>query len=117
MDVFIQLTAENGYVWFLPHWLEKNTSKLLQLATKDGCTESQLDEMLNGHFSLSQPLYADDSAIMETNQMVAEWKTDYSGVNSSHYGSYAYDAGMKATIFFPFKFGKHFLVFFGILLI
>lgn len=97
--VYEQLTAENGYVWFLPHRLEKNTTKLLQLAAKDGCTELQLNEMLEGHFSLSQPLYADDSAAMETDGTVAEWKADYLGVNSSHYGSYAYDAGNKIGLF------------------
>lgn len=69
------------------------------MATKEGCTKSQLDDMLEGHFSLSQQLYADDSAVMESNQTVGEWKSQYSSVDKSHYGSYAYDAGKKIIVF------------------
>lgn len=82
-------------MWFLPHWLEKNTTKLLRLAPRDSCTAAALDQMLDGHFSLDQPRYAADAALTESNRSVADWKARYPSANGSHYGSYAYDAGKR----------------------
>lgn len=92
-------------------------TKLLQFAPRDpACTEEQLSDMLHGHFSLSQPLYNADTAIMESNRSVAEWKAkylstkisnrsvaewkaQYPSTDISHYGSYAYDAGESNGLF------------------
>lgn len=85
------MSAKYGYVWFLPLWLDRNSTEI-HASSRANCTQEQINEMLEGHFSLAHASYADDSAFMETNRTVAEWKDKYGLTNSSHYGGYAYDA-------------------------
>lgn len=85
------MSAKHGYVWFLPIWFDKN-SKEIYASSNVNCTRDQIDEMLNGHFSLAHQSYAEDNSIMETSKTVGEWKKTYGRSNTSHYGGYAYDA-------------------------
>lgn len=101
------MSAKYGYVWFLPIWLHKATGDLM---TNGNCTREQIDEMLNGHFSISHASYARDDSIMQTNTSVGEWKKSFNNetnknfnkllVNSSHYSGYAY--GIILNIFIDF---------------
>lgn len=82
------MSAKHGYVWFLPIWVDKNAKEMY--ASKNvNCTKEQIDEMLDGHFSLAHQSYATDDSIMETNRTVGEWKESYGYSNISHYGGYA----------------------------
>lgn len=85
------MSAKYGYVWFLPIWLDKNSKEIYESA-KINCTKEEIDEMLEGHFSMAHQSYASEQAIMETNHTVGEWKSAYGYSNTSHYGGYAYDA-------------------------
>lgn len=86
------MSAKHGYVWFLPIWIDRNSPEIYGSVDMVNCTRDQIDEMLEGHFSLAHQSYAADDAIMETNHTVGEWKTNYGLSNVSHYGGYAYDA-------------------------
>lgn len=96
------MTAKHGYVWFLPVWLSKNWSALARYRRNVTCTEDQIMEMLNGHFSLSHASFAENSAIMQENQSVGQWRTKYENkcLNNSEtgeaiqseYAGFAYDA-------------------------
>uniref|UniRef100_A0A182JYE0 receptor protein-tyrosine kinase n=1 Tax=Anopheles christyi TaxID=43041 RepID=A0A182JYE0_9DIPT len=107
-----EMTAENGYIWFLPIWLSnvwnlsseavgpsasppaKNTT------TTRGCTNSELLRAMNGHFSLSHAPYADDDSILDVNRSatVRDWKEAYQvsldefNYMASDYAGFAYDA-------------------------
>lgn len=85
------MSAKDGYVWFLPIWLDKDSSEI-HVSSNVNCTQEQISEMLDGHFSLAHAPYASDGSLMETNRTVGDWKSKYGLSNSSHYGSYAYDA-------------------------
>lgn len=85
------MSAKHGYVWFLPIWVTKD-SQGMYASNEINCTRDEIDEMLEGHFSLAHQSYAIDDAIMETSNSVGEWKTSYGLSNTSHYGGYAYDA-------------------------
>lgn len=90
------MTAKDGYVWFLPFWLVTdwnmgNSTKQLNLT----CTESEMDEILNGHFSMSHEQFADDNVLMQENITVSEWKNNFTSngahkFNSSYVG-FVYD--------------------------
>lgn len=95
---FPQMTAQSGYVWFLPVYV---TMKINDTGLQDvngSCTESEIKSALAGHFSLSYAPFADDSDVIEGNQTVEEWKQLYlqgTGMNKtsfSDYAGYAYDA-------------------------
>lgn len=99
------MTAERGYVWFLPAWLPRLWDDLENHKVNVSCTEDEMMEVINGHFSLSHAPYAeDDSIISEENRTVSEWKhvlyekaaqLDSIGENThllSNYSGYAYDA-------------------------
>ncbi|XP_058056866.1 uncharacterized protein LOC131208230 [Anopheles bellator] len=100
----LEMTAENGYIWFLPIWLsnvwnlsaEQRHNESLPptlagsnngsngggvTATTGGpraCTTSELLRAMNGHFSLSHAPYADDDARLDVDgSTVREWKEKY----------------------------------------
>ncbi|XP_031629591.1 receptor-type guanylate cyclase gcy-18-like isoform X3 [Contarinia nasturtii] len=87
----LKMSAKHGYVWFLPIWVDKNSKEIYE-SENVNCTRDQIDQMLEGHFSLVGSSYAADETIMETNQTVGKWKEMYGLSNTSHYGGYAYDA-------------------------
>lgn len=96
------MTAKYGYVWFLPIWLSMKTADAKQ-TVNTSCTQKEIIEAMNGHFSLQHAPYADDTVVMQENRTVGEWKVDYdkycksSAVYSANkyqsvYAGYAYDA-------------------------
>lgn len=99
----LDMTAKQGYVWFLPLWLtpewydtDKYNRELNETIT---CSTKQMLEAINGHLGLSFAHYAPDNQIMQENKTVGEWKTEYShylstkyNATPSDYGGYAYDA-------------------------
>lgn len=98
------MTAKYGYVWFLPIWLSMKTADAIK-TVNTSCTEEQMLEAINGHFSLQHAPYADDNVVMQENKTVAEWRRAYehcckdsnsykdtSNKYQSEYAGYAYDA-------------------------
>ncbi|XP_052896326.1 uncharacterized protein LOC128303424 [Anopheles moucheti] len=108
----MEMTAENGYIWFLPIWLSNvwNLSSEVHGGPGDngvaspsnntrGCTNTELLRAMNGHFSLSHASYADDDSRLDVDgSTVREWKQKYlknlsnMGYSASDYAGYAYDA-------------------------
>ncbi|XP_049283544.1 uncharacterized protein LOC125763899 isoform X2 [Anopheles funestus] len=112
----LEMTAENGYIWFLPIWLSNVwnlSSEVRRPGENDGggvppstpnnstrgCTNSELLRAMNGHFSLSHAPYADDDSRLDVDgSTVREWKQRYlqnlsqMGYTASDYAGYAYDA-------------------------
>uniref|UniRef100_A0A182WH48 receptor protein-tyrosine kinase n=1 Tax=Anopheles minimus TaxID=112268 RepID=A0A182WH48_9DIPT len=111
----LEMTAENGYIWFLPIWLSNvwNLSSEMHRPGENegggvpttpnnssrGCTNSELLRAMNGHFSLSHAPYADDDSRLDVDgTTVREWKERYlqnlsrMGYAASDYAGYAYDA-------------------------
>uniref|UniRef100_A0A1L8DJ23 Putative venus kinase receptor n=1 Tax=Nyssomyia neivai TaxID=330878 RepID=A0A1L8DJ23_9DIPT len=89
----LHMTAKNGYVWFLPVWLEKQQ---IHNNTTD-CTVKDLREAFNGHFSLSYAPYGQDDQIITTlNTSVSEWQGKFQNVCTTEttysYTGYTYDA-------------------------
>ncbi|XP_050076628.1 uncharacterized protein LOC126563884 [Anopheles maculipalpis] len=110
----LEMTAENGYIWFLPTWLSNMwnlSSETHGIGGNDSntmpphapnvrsCSNSELLRAMNGHFSLSHAPYADDDTRLDVDgTTVAEWKQryvqslSYQGYTASDYAGYAYDA-------------------------
>uniref|UniRef100_A0A182PFP9 receptor protein-tyrosine kinase n=1 Tax=Anopheles epiroticus TaxID=199890 RepID=A0A182PFP9_9DIPT len=108
----LEMTAENGYIWFLPIWLSNvwnlssetgSTGENGSTAPNNsnrGCTTRELLRAMNGHFSLSHSPYADDDSVLDVNRSttVREWKQKYNdsltmrNYMASDYAGYAYDA-------------------------
>lgn len=99
------MTAEEGYVWFLPTWFVEDwydTDRFNALGTKENipCNTSEMIQALNGHLSLQHAYFAPDEAMMEVveNITVGQWKEQYQQkcklkrVNTSRYAGYSYDA-------------------------
>lgn len=90
-----QMTAQNGYVWFLPIWLQKDWLDHFR-SNNMSCSSAQIAEMLNGHFSLAHESFADDNAIMQENCTVAEWKEMFRNKTNApldnDYIGFVYDA-------------------------
>lgn len=96
------MSAKYGYVWFLPVWLTKNWLNSTTIGRNVSCTDEQLIEVINGHFSLSHAPFASDTDVMQENKTVSEWRTSYEQnckeqneietAVQSEYAGYAYDA-------------------------
>ncbi|XP_055710801.1 receptor-type guanylate cyclase Gyc76C-like isoform X2 [Phlebotomus papatasi] len=94
----LHMTAKNGYVWFLPVWLEKRTILNGKSPLDDlDCTERDLLEAFNGHFSLSYVPYGkNDQRITNLNTTVQQWHENFKDICPSEaaysYVGYTYDA-------------------------
>uniref|UniRef100_A0A182QRN7 receptor protein-tyrosine kinase n=1 Tax=Anopheles farauti TaxID=69004 RepID=A0A182QRN7_9DIPT len=112
----LEMTAENGYIWFLPVWLSNvwNLSSETQGtgsgeqrsppsdgtgSSSSSCSNSELLRAMNGHFSLSHAPYADDDTRLDVDgTTVRMWKQKYAknlknqSYTASDYAGYAYDA-------------------------
>lgn len=78
-----KMTAKDDYVWFLrdkvaKSWLYRKSQKNLTATLP--CPESNIDEMLEGHFALSQQFYSPDDSynLGNTTLSVKQWKEDMS---------------------------------------
>lgn len=89
------MTAQNGYVWFLPIWLQKDWSDHMW-SKNVTCTSAEIMEILNGHFSLAHEPFAPDNVIMQENRTVGEWKRRFRNITDSppdnDYIGFVYDA-------------------------
>lgn len=47
------MTAKQGYVWFLPVYVSKENNTASNATDKVACTAKEMEEAMNGHFSLS----------------------------------------------------------------
>ncbi|XP_014251648.1 receptor-type guanylate cyclase gcy-19-like [Cimex lectularius] len=95
------MTAEHGYVWFLPH---RQTDHWFTSVKDVNCNVKQMIKAIDGHFSLSHAFFAPDNNTMQENITVKEWKKKYElelTLNStkeknikgfSNYAGYTYDA-------------------------
>lgn len=96
----LKMTAQEGYVWFLPQWLHGHwydTDKLDKSerdAERVECKTEEMIQAINGHLSLAHSYYALDDDIMQENITVKEWREKYENKSlvPSPYAGFAYDA-------------------------
>ncbi|EFN73169.1 Insulin-like peptide receptor [Camponotus floridanus] len=99
----LEMTAAQGYVWFLPLWLQQqwyNPDYYKQEGKKVHCTMSEMMKAINGHLGLSHAYFARDDSIMQEGITVREWRERYENtcrmqdppLQPSNYAGYAYDA-------------------------
>lgn len=101
------MIAKNNYVWFLPVWITKENilnASLTTIYNDNNCKPEELEEALNGHFSLSHAPFGNETSLMQENISVEDWRTNYlkilnySKIPIFDYGAYAYDVS-KTIIF------------------
>ncbi|XP_070151049.1 uncharacterized protein [Polyergus mexicanus] len=99
----LEMTAVQGYVWFLPLWLQQqwyDTDYYNRMGEKVPCTTSDMMKAINGHLGLSHAYFARDDSIMQEGITVREWRERYENMcrtqnpplQPSNYAGYAYDA-------------------------
>ncbi|XP_067007078.2 uncharacterized protein [Anabrus simplex] len=105
----LEMTAKQGYVWFLPLWLSPdwyNTTRYVMPGNGTAghknedinCTTAEMIEAINGHLAMTHAFFAPDDHVMQENIRVKEWKEKYRNVchstntTESNYAGYAYDA-------------------------
>nr|CAD7426195.1 unnamed protein product [Timema monikensis] len=103
----LEMTADKGYVWFLPLWLSPdwydtdfyNKKAASNNKTENiSCTTSEMIKAINGHLALTHSYFAPDDQVMQEGKTVGEWRKNYSkicaakNVSLSNYAGYAYDA-------------------------
>lgn len=89
------MTAKNGYVWFLPGWFQKNVLNFTRDGMNMTCTEAEMLEMIQGHFSLMHQPYANNDSMMQENITVGEWLKEFEANQTqspSVYSGFSYDA-------------------------
>ncbi|XP_037928341.1 receptor-type guanylate cyclase gcy-13-like [Teleopsis dalmanni] len=88
----LEMTAYEGYVWFLPAWLSKNFTSVHQLAYNYSCTSEQMKRAFEGHFTIMHTPFGSPKSIMQENRTIEDWliKNNSSGI--SNYAGFAYDA-------------------------
>ncbi|PNF24218.1 hypothetical protein B7P43_G15826 [Cryptotermes secundus] len=98
----LKMTAQEGYVWFLPQWLAPNwydtdyyNAHHLENVM---CSTTQMIDAINGHLSLAHAYFASDSELMQENITVRQWRQKYKSVcrarnvSESNYAGFTYDA-------------------------
>ncbi|XP_032691676.1 uncharacterized protein LOC116854152 isoform X2 [Odontomachus brunneus] len=97
----LKMTAVQGYVWFLPLWLQPkwyDTDHYNQNGEQVSCSTMDMMRAINGYFGLSHAYFAPDDEIMQEGITVREWRTRYENIcraqneQPSNYAGYAYDA-------------------------
>ncbi|XP_076270946.1 uncharacterized protein LOC143202875 isoform X1 [Rhynchophorus ferrugineus] len=95
----LNMTGAEGYVWFLPMWLNKtwyNTDYFnLEKNETVNCTTHEMIKAITGYFSMTHAYYAPYNQTMQENISVGDWLKKYKKVakaNMSNYGGFAYDA-------------------------
>ncbi|XP_011137908.1 uncharacterized LOC105182277 isoform X1 [Harpegnathos saltator] len=97
----LDMTAVQGYVWFLPLWLQQkwyDTDYYNQQGEQVPCTTVEMTRAINGYLGLSHAYFARDDDIMQEGITVREWRTRYENSclaqqqQPSNYAGYAYDA-------------------------
>ncbi|XP_014611297.1 PREDICTED: receptor-type guanylate cyclase gcy-4-like isoform X1 [Polistes canadensis] len=97
----LEMTAVQGYVWFLPLWLRSrwyDTDQYNEQGEQVPCTTIEMTKAINGHLSLSHAYFAPDDEIMQEGITVREWRDRYERMCKSrklipsNYAGYTYDA-------------------------
>ncbi|XP_011630756.1 uncharacterized LOC105422894 isoform X1 [Pogonomyrmex barbatus] len=97
----LEMTAVQGYVWFLPLWLQPqwyDTDHYNEIGEEVPCTTGEMMKAINGHLGLSHAYFARDDDIMQEGITVREWRDRYENIcrtqnqQPSNYAGYAYDA-------------------------
>lgn len=92
------MTAEEGYVWFLPVYVTLKINETIIMNSNVTCTASELRRALQGTMALSYATFGNDDDVLPTNQTVGEWKKDYKqrrnivSLSPTDYAPYVYDA-------------------------
>ncbi|XP_017773040.1 PREDICTED: uncharacterized protein LOC108560102 isoform X2 [Nicrophorus vespilloides] len=94
----LRMTAKEGYVWFLPTWLNNtwyDTTYFNQHNNESvNCTTATMIEAINGYFAITHAYFSDDNDLMQENITVGAWREKYrhaAGLDQSSYAGYAYD--------------------------
>ncbi|XP_012274072.1 uncharacterized protein LOC105696282 isoform X2 [Orussus abietinus] len=97
----LEMTATQGYVWFLPLWLRPrwyDTDEYNRRGEEVPCTTVQMMSAINGHLGLSHAPFAPDDAVTQEGITVRRWRDRYEHLcraqnqTPSTYAGYAYDA-------------------------
>ncbi|XP_068980549.1 uncharacterized protein [Bombus flavifrons] len=98
----LEMTAVQGYVWFLPLWLRPEWYDTDRFNKENEeqvpCTSAQMFKAINGYLGLSHAYFAPDNEIMQEGITVRQWRDNYekSCFNQqqppSNYAGFAYDA-------------------------
>lgn len=98
------MTAQSGFVWFLPVYVSMKINDTLTLtnstSTKNGmCTDLDIRNAMQGHFAFSYSSFAEDSVMLDEGISVREWHEKYKEVRGDSdyslyddYGGFSYDA-------------------------
>lgn len=89
------MSLHHGFVWFLPVWMSKKWINATKPELNVTCTEQQLLDTIDGHFSVSHAAFAEPDEIMQEGISVSDWIRRYetaSNGTTSMYAGYAYDA-------------------------
>ncbi|XP_017753016.1 PREDICTED: uncharacterized protein LOC108545751 [Eufriesea mexicana] len=97
----LEMTAIQGYVWFLPLWLRPewyDTDRYNRAGEQVPCTTMEMSKAINGYFGLSHAYFAPDDEIMQEGITVRQWRDRYESKcrqkdqPPSNYAGFAYDA-------------------------
>lgn len=95
----LKMTAVEGYVWFLPMWLNRtwyNTDYFNSQRNESvNCTTGEMIKAITGYFSMTHAYYAPLNQTMQENKTVGQWVQEYKTFSNSvmsDYGGFAYDA-------------------------
>lgn len=111
------MTAQNGFVWFLPVYVSMKINDTGLQDVNGSCTEGEMRSAIDGklvrvegsasinvinqpsgHFALSYAPFGNDSDEIEGSQTIAQWKEKYlsetkmNKTQFSDYAGFAYDA-------------------------
>ncbi|KAK2582228.1 hypothetical protein KPH14_004575 [Odynerus spinipes] len=97
----LEMTAVQGYVWFLPLWLRPrwfDTDQYNQQGEQVPCTTVEMTKAINGYLGLTHAYFAPDNDTMQEGITVRQWRDNYERLcksrhqEPSNYAGYAYDA-------------------------
>ncbi|XP_012143005.2 uncharacterized protein LOC100883782 isoform X1 [Megachile rotundata] len=97
----LEMTAVQGYVWFLPLWLRPewyDTDRYNQEGEQVPCNTMEMSKAINGHLGLSHSYFAPDDDVMQEGITVRQWRDRYElychkkRQPPSNYAGFAYDA-------------------------
>lgn len=92
------MTAEDGFVWFLPVYVSMKMNDTGFQDVNETCSDGEMRSALDRHFAFDYASFGRDSETIAGNQTIAEWKQIYlsrSKQNQTHFADYAgftYDA-------------------------
>ncbi|KAG5675764.1 hypothetical protein PVAND_005641 [Polypedilum vanderplanki] len=94
----LKMTAQNGYVWFLPVFMSIRMNETEVMNNNQSCTAGELKEVLKNHFALSYANFGNDDTILPSNRTVSDWKNEYmrtrniNTISPADYAPFVYDA-------------------------